>query len=319
MKPLITLLFLLIAPACFAQRQNIYFYKNGGIPVHDRDSADYIRVINEPDSGSTLYNVFEFYINGKPRLTAKSSTIEPQKFEGTCVQYFKNGKRQTVSKFQNGRIIGEEYFYYPNGQPYFIRKYPDSVNADYKSESLIIAEYDTTGKAFLSDGNGYYKRYDAGFSHIIEQGNVKDGKRDGVWKGTDQGLHVSYTETYNNGKIIEGTSVGLNNDTVRYTIRQREPQFKGGEKAFNNFLATHVKYPEGDRKNLVQGKVVVEFVVDRNGKVTEAKIIKNVSPDIDAEALRVVNSSPKWVPGFEYGRPVRVSYTIPLAFNLANF
>ncbi len=57
--------------------------------VQQRDSADYIRVVSEPDSGSTLYNVFEFYPNGVKKLTGKSSTIDPQKYEGACIRYYK--------------------------------------------------------------------------------------------------------------------------------------------------------------------------------------------------------------------------------------
>src|ERR1700754_4959943 len=142
MKPLITIAFLFIATACFAQRQNVYFLKNNGTYVQQRDSADYIRVVSQPDSGFTLYNVFEFSPNGTKKLSGKSSTIDPQKYEGACVRYYKNGKRQSVTNYKGNDIIGDEFEFYPNGKLYIAKKYPDMVKANYDGSYLITAEND---------------------------------------------------------------------------------------------------------------------------------------------------------------------------------
>lgn len=256
MKPLITIAFLFIGTACFAQRQNVYFLKNNGMYVQQRDSADYIRVVSEPDSGSTFYNVFESYPNGVKKLTGKSSVIDPPRYEGVCVRYYKNGKKQSVINYKDNNIVGDEYEFYPNGKLYVAKKYPDTVSANHGNHYLLTAENDSLGNALVTDGNGYYKDYDSKFKNIVEEGNIKNGKSDGQWKGVDEGLHITFIEKYDNGKLLSGISIGEHNDTVKYTVRGVVPQYKGGEKSFANFLAKNVRYPEYERDNNIQGKVL---------------------------------------------------------------
>ena len=94
------------------------------------------------------------------------------------------------------------------------------------------------------------------------------------------------------------------------------PEFPGGEAALRQFLATAVKYPVIAQENGIQGRVYVTFVVNTDGSITDARIARGVDPSIDKEALRVVNTLPKWKPGKQRGKPVRVSYTVPINFVL---
>ena len=82
------------------------------------------------------------------------------------------------------------------------------------------------------------------------------------------------------------------------------------------FLSQNVKYPVEAHKAGVQGRVIATFVVEKDGSITEAKIVKSVSPELDAEALRVIGSMPNWMPGMQNGEPVRVKYTVPITFKL---
>lgn len=101
-----------------------------------------------------------------------------------------------------------------------------------------------------------------------------------------------------------------------YTVVEQMPIFTGGEKELRNFLVTAVKYPPEAIKNGMQGKVFVTFVVAKDGSVVDAKIVRGVAPTLDAEALRVVNSMPKWTPGKQGGKEVAVQYTLPINFVL---
>lgn len=105
-------------------------------------------------------------------------------------------------------------------------------------------------------------------------------------------------------------------DTPIFFIVEEMPEFPGGQLALRNFLATSVKYPVIAQENGIQGKVFVNFVVAKDGTITNAKIARGVDPALDKEALRVVNSLPKWKPGKQGGKPVRVSYTVPINFVL---
>lgn len=94
------------------------------------------------------------------------------------------------------------------------------------------------------------------------------------------------------------------------------PQFEGGESEMFKYLAKNMKYPKVDLQLERQGTVFVEFVVGKNGKITEVKILRGVSETIDAEAIRVIQSMPNWLPGKQKGRAVKVRYKMPLTFKI---
>jgi len=95
---------------------------------------------------------------------------------------------------------------------------------------------------------------------------------------------------------------------------EAEPVPVGGYKEFYKYLANHINYPEQARRTGVQGKVYVQFVVDKDGSFTDVKAIKGIGMGCDQEAVRVVKNAPKWNPGKQRGRPVRVKMVIPILF-----
>jgi protein TonB len=101
-----------------------------------------------------------------------------------------------------------------------------------------------------------------------------------------------------------------------YQKVEQMPEYPGGEQALMNDLISAIKYPEEARKNGIQGKVYVSFVIDEQGKVTNAKIERGVEPSLDKESLRVVNELKAWIPGKEKGKVVKVAYTIPINYAL---
>ncbi len=105
-------------------------------------------------------------------------------------------------------------------------------------------------------------------------------------------------------------------DSKVFTVVERFPEFPGGMKAFMEYLAKNIKYPAEARKNKAQGKVVVSFVVEEDGTLTGINIARGVEKDIDEEAMRVIEQSPKWRAGVQNGQPVRVAYSVPITFAL---
>lgn len=95
------------------------------------------------------------------------------------------------------------------------------------------------------------------------------------------------------------------------------PEYPGGSAAMMRYLAQNVKYPQAAQENGRQGKVVVQFVVDTDGSIINAHVLTSVDPDLDKEALRVIKSMPRWTPGKQKGKPVRVKYTVPVNFRLS--
>ena len=105
-------------------------------------------------------------------------------------------------------------------------------------------------------------------------------------------------------------------ETKVFDVVEQMPSFPGGPSALMQFLSSNIKYPVVAEENGVQGRVVCTFVVEKDGSITDVRVIKSVDPSLDKEAMRVVKSMPKWIPGKQNGSAVRVKYTVPVTFRL---
>ena len=101
-----------------------------------------------------------------------------------------------------------------------------------------------------------------------------------------------------------------------YDVVEEMPQFPGGPSALFEYIDQNIKYPVVAEENGVQGRVIVTFVVERDGSISDVKVVKSVDPSLDKEAQRIVRSMPHWIPGRQNGSPVRVKYTVPVTFKL---
>lgn len=95
------------------------------------------------------------------------------------------------------------------------------------------------------------------------------------------------------------------------------PMFPGGDDSLRKFIQKSVKYPEVAKENGIQGKVFVQFVINGRGKVEQVKVVRGVDPSLDKEAVRIIEALPAWQPGKQRGKPVKVSYTVPINFKLS--
>lgn len=101
-----------------------------------------------------------------------------------------------------------------------------------------------------------------------------------------------------------------------FTVVEEMPEFPGGMNELLKYLAKSIKYPVIAQENGIQGRVICAFVVNRDGSIVDAEVLRGVDPSLDKEALRVINAMPKWKPGKQRGKPVRVKYTVPVTFRL---
>ena len=101
-----------------------------------------------------------------------------------------------------------------------------------------------------------------------------------------------------------------------FTVVEEMPDFPGGQAELLKFIAKSIKYPVIAQENGIQGRVICAFVVNKDGSVVDAEVLRGVDPSLDKEALRVIGTMPKWKPGKQRGKPVRVKYTVPITFRL---
>ena len=143
--------------------------------------------------------------------------------------------------------------------------------------------------------------------------------------GDDSLAHASETEettsavksTTKAGKIIAESSAPKKVFTGKvYDIVEQMPSFPGGPAELMKWLSSHVQYPAIAIESCIQGTVIVAFIVEPDGSVSNAKLVRSIDPCIDQEALRVVRQMPKWKPGKQNGAAVRVKYNVPVIFKL---
>lgn len=115
-------------------------------------------------------------------------------------------------------------------------------------------------------------------------------------------------------EVIEET---IEEETVPFVLVEEKPKFQGGDaNDFTKWVMSRIVYPEIAKENGVQGRVTLQFKINKDGTLTDVKVVRGVDPSIDKEAVRVVSSSPKWTPGKQRDRAVPVSYTFPVVFQL---
>lgn len=103
-------------------------------------------------------------------------------------------------------------------------------------------------------------------------------------------------------------------DNQIFMIVEQMPQFPNGD--INAYLSSHIKYPVVAQENGIQGRVIVQFVVNQDGSIVDVTVVRGVDPSLDKEAVRVIEGMPKWIPGKQGGKPVRVKFTLPVNFKL---
>lgn len=132
-------------------------------------------------------------------------------------------------------------------------------------------------------------------------------------KGTDD---LNVVREHKEEVIVEEKKPEPVDDNQVFTVVEQKPQFPGGDAALLKWVSEHIRYPAMAQENNIQGRVVVQFVVTKTGKVGEVKVLRSKDPDLDKEAVRVVKSLPAFVPGKMNGHAVNVWYTLPVTFKL---
>jgi protein TonB len=133
-------------------------------------------------------------------------------------------------------------------------------------------------------------------------------------KGTDEEHGIDIAELNQNKVIVEEKV-----DTEKpFEVVEQNPSFPGGLAELNKFLSDNIRYPVIAQENGIQGRVIIRFVVSKTGDISDVQVIRGVDPSLDKEAVRVVKSMPKWIPGRQRGQAVPVYFTLPVIFRLQN-
>lgn len=135
-------------------------------------------------------------------------------------------------------------------------------------------------------------------------------------KKADQTIVLPEGDTKKDVKVVAPVPQAVTSDDRTFDVVEQMPEFPGGMKECLNFLARNVKYPTKAQEAGKQGRVIVQFIVQKDGSLSDLHVLRPVDPWLDAEAIRVIGTMPKWKPGMQHGQAVAVKYTLPVTFML---
>ncbi|WP_134090185.1 energy transducer TonB [Olivibacter sp. XZL3] len=305
----------------FGQNQTFVYLNKKRYPVAEKDSAEYIRILTPGETSEAPYKFVELYKTGEVYCTGEAFFNGDRiSLIGLITTFQKDGKKVSEEHYKEGVQEGICRYYYNNGNLKKEIIAPGRTGEGKENSTMelspkkLVAFYDSLGIQLVKDGNGHVAEVDE--EGDTEEGDYKDGYKDGRWTGTFLKRRYSYTEHYDQGKLLEGTSVDSTGSEVQYTKVEEMPTYPGGLQALYRFIATNYKYPRQAYQRGLAGAVILSFVIDAQGKVGEIKVMKDLGMGTGQEGVRVLQNSGAWVPGRMRGIPVRVSYSIPIQLNL---
>lgn len=268
-------------------------------------------------------------------------------WQGRVVGVDKAGALVNQSFYANGERTGYELDYHPNGIVAQRTDYADTLKAIHSwypngqikqiwtvaknkpmsagNPDQITAFWDSTGRQLVNEGNGSvtYREPIRSLTdttqqtQFTQQGLYADGFKQGIWTGRYADGSYFYEERYEKGVCQGGRAITAGSDTVRYTVREQQPEFPGGMRGLGQFLAQNLRYPPDAMRVRAQGKVFISFIVCTDGTLCDYEVMKSAHPDLDREAVRVVKAmSGRWKPGVQRGQKVRVKYNLPINFTM---
>lgn len=312
MKPnLLTITLLLTTSAIIAQNtRDKIFHLDSLHNITTGQNYKYTRVVEDYDSKKNTYAVYEYYKSGKISMSATTKDKNILKLEGTRIDYYENGNKKRVSNYINNKLIGKEFSWYENN----VKKSEKEIIDDAKnktSETNVISFWNPEGKQTVIEGNGQVEESD---EDSFEKGEIKDGKKHGLWIGKNLKTNSGFNEIYKKGKFQSGISTDENNSKFRYKEIMEKPVPKKGIQEFYQYIGRNYKTPEIPG---LKGKVHITFVVDKDGKLINFKVIKDIDYGTGKEAIRVLENAESWIPGKMRGMPVKVMYSLPITIQTA--
>ncbi len=244
-------------------------------------------------------------------------------------------EKKTDANQENADVIVETN---GKGDPLLVLVFPDGTEMYKIDERNWVEKYNRDSKSYLSQFNitqanidaikvlkedeaksTYGERAANGAMKFYLKGTTKKEVMDAMrqHKGEEEPLLVQLIKKSEDGSVsVESITKKPAEEGEIFQVVEEQPMFPGGMQEMMKFLQQNIKYPKEAQEQGKQGRVIVQFVVNKDGSITGDSVVRSVDPLLDAEALRVVRSMPNWTPGKQKGKPVRVRFTLPVTFHL---
>lgn len=313
---------LLFAKPVDAQETIVSYLKKSGAFTAIKDSADYTRIIQLAANDASLFELNEYYPNGNLKRHGWVKAPDPKliRFEGLVETYYDNEILEASMYYTDNKLIDTAKRYYRNGvlkESIVYLKLKDNQNylLDNDLETRLIYYADSLDKVYITNGNGTVKLEHKDKDY--EQGEYADGLRVGHWTGTMLKGKYRFEEWYERGAVKNGETTDSLGQTIKYTQKQIQPEYPGGINELRAFIGKNFKYPRESITAGIAGQVTINFVVEKDGKVSSFKILNDLGYGTGKAGIEVLKRASDWIPGYMRGVPVRVAYTLPIRLNLS--
>ncbi|GAB3716713.1 energy transducer TonB [Flavobacterium koreense] len=308
----IILFFLLFSKVVFSQESNdkiIYLdslYKEVSV-----ENKYYTKIIKDYYLEKSEYKFLTLYKSGKLKEEKTVSGKDGGYVIGEAISYYENGNKSSSILYENKQRFGKTFSWYEDGK---LKEEGEFISVPNATETRfkIINYWNEEGEKTVSDGNGLVN-FKSEFYE--ENGNYKDGYKYGKWSGKSMINMYSFEENYSDGNLVSGVSTEEDGTTYEYTELETKPEPKKGITDFYKHIGKNFNYTKQSEKLNIKGKIILSFVVDTDGKITDIKVIKGLGYGLDEEAIRVLSSYENWKPAKQKGIKVRCSYNIPIQLN----
>ncbi|MGL1885890.1 MAG: TonB family protein [Reichenbachiella sp.] len=304
-----------------------------------QEKASYYGITEDYHLNKTSYKAIDYFISGAIQKTGNYSDAEREIKNGHFEWYYENGQLKEKGQYSKNMKTGPWDGYYKNGQQKEKGTYYEDTKKGYwwtwyengqkkeerevvgqnnyhvQSRNKVMSHWDSLGNQLVVKGNGLATYYHKDTLSISSSGSFKKGFKIGVWKGYSKDNRLKYEEIYKKNKV---TGSSWNKDGIEFKYEQlvEQPEPFGGIRLFYTYLSLDMRYPNEAKNNKIEGIVLVQFEVDKYGKLIKVKTVKGIGSGCNKEAERVIKSSPKWNPGRQRGQPVKVKMFLPITFRL---
>ena len=268
----------------------VYFDQNWEQSI--KQDARYYRIIStDTASGNFRFQVVDYYLTGQVQMTGTYKSIRPDNRDGRFIYYYENGQRQRDCIYRENTLHGPFSEWYRSGQQKNLQEY---------NRGLLDGPY----KTWREDGS------------LKQEARYVKGERSGNFKTYYENGQLTRNDLYEDGKLVEGFCFTPEGEPTEYFPYIVMPKFKEGRAGLRKYIEKELKYPPEAKRKGDEGYVIIVFTVDENGQVTDPQVVNGDKEYFNEEALRVVHSFPKWIPGKVDGIPSPVHVTVPIEFRL---
>lgn len=273
-----------------------------------KENYDYYRIVKEYHIKQKEYKICDYYKDNILKTTATVSKRNNGSYIGNKTAYYRNGNKKNITNYVKGDPLGKITDYYENG--------------NLKEEGENTGNYDEPGKYYkllqfwdenknhiVIDGNGIYFFSDNEFS---SKGEYKNGYKNGFFEVKNLKKNITFKDKYKDGNFIKGTRISADNTKSTYVVFEIKSHPKKGMQHLYDYIRKNFVKSEESIFNNVQGNIYINFVVDKDGKITNPLILQSLGYGLDEEAIRLLLKYGDWIPGELRGKKVKWSFTIPI-------